>query len=124
MSHKHSNPQQQPTRDPNIQYAYAQALIGTRNETIPDGNAILQRGRVISKEDVQYQQWIQHLKSIGVDVTEYGINAIALSLAYTPVLPDNGVRGEIIQVMAPASKSNSENTNIVLTQPPEDENDK
>ena len=119
MSHKHFSPQQQPQRQTQlIEYAYAKFLIGCENQKINnDGNAFLMRGLIISEEDVRYQSWIQHLIGLGVDVADYGVTANALSYAYTPVIPDYGTRGQVMQVLSPASKSNSENTNIVLTQP-------
>lgn len=124
MSHNH-NSTPPPQRQNNlIEYAYAKALIGVDNQPIPEGNAILMRGRIVCEEDIRYQMWIQHLFAIGVDVREYGLNANALSYAYTPSMPDNGVRGEILQVMSPAAKSNSENTNIVLAQPTEETDNK
>jgi hypothetical protein len=116
MSH-HQNTQ--PPRQTNLmEYTYAKALIGVDNATIEKGNSILMRGRVVCEEDVRYQMWIRHLISIGlVDVESYGLNANALSYAYSPELPDFGLRGEVVSVMSPAAKSNSENTNIVLAQP-------
>lgn len=105
--------QQQPTRQTHIfEYTALKGLIGIDNGEIKAGNQMLMRGRIISSDDVRFHSFIRHLQTIGVDVQDYGITANALSYAYSPEIPDYGLRGELVSVITPQGRSNTGNTTI------------
>ncbi len=95
--------------------AFSKALVGIENAEVNPGTAIYTRGRIIGGESNRHISLIEHLFTLGVDVRKYGVIETLKTYAYSPEIPPNGLRGELIEIIR--GKAETDRPNIVLTQP-------
>jgi hypothetical protein len=105
------------------------ALFGIHNQPVKNNqgkevsNSIYMRGRVVCEEDLRFYLQIDHLASLGVDVSEYGLLSVLLSDAYSTEIPKHGLRGEILELSRPNVKP-TDTQNIVIGNPQTMESEK
>jgi hypothetical protein len=113
----------QPKQTNLIEYTYAKKMLSLMdNQDIPSGNSALDQIIIRTANDFRFFGSLDHMIKLGATKMErIMLTQMVMRRSASKEILQRGLLGEISTVLAPASKTNTGNTNVVLTQPQTEE---